>query len=78
MKIEKIKWIDSKSPANAWTSVEDIENKSAYCFSVGVVIKEDKKYITVAPHWWKNLDNYDVCGCITIPKVAIVSRKKLK
>ena len=73
MKLTHIKWIDSCSPSDSnWHKVEELHLEPLTCESVGWVLKEDKKSISLAPHMTEGQGLY---GVLTIPTVAILKRK---
>lgn len=74
-----LKWIDSHSPhgTSTWTMREDIETDTLYIDTVGYVIDENKRNVTIASQI--SCHKNPCCGGVmTIPKAAIVKRKKLK
>lgn len=79
-KIYIVEWIDSYSPTlNKWEHFDDVEDPSELiCISVGWIIKENDKYITIVSHI-SDITNKEghgeVCGNMTIPKKAIKSKK---
>ncbi len=67
-----IKWVDSHSPNfNGWVNEDEINNCVLTIFTVGWVIYEDDKIITVASQISAGDDSDSVAGVITIPRVAI-------
>ena len=72
-----IVWVDSHAPGEAgWLEPKRIPTKMTYCKSVGYVLKESKKSITLAAHIAGPADQVD--GAMTIPICAIVKRKVLR
>lgn len=72
---EYIEWIDSAAADKGWTKWSKRKVLlPAPCQSVGFVIDETKKYITLA----QNIGKSEVCGIITIPKVCVKKRRKIK
>ena len=73
MKVLYVEWLDSNSRrGGVW---HDIDSKPCEmtCKTVGFVIHEDKKSITVASHLSEPTDS--MAGDITIPKRAITKRR---
>lgn len=68
-----VEWIDSKSGGD-WEYREDIEFKPAKCRTVGILLKETKRSVTVC----HTVSGKQVCGRITIPKACITYRRTLK
>jgi len=79
---EVIKWVDAYGVGSSWYEINDFSISNHYCFSVGWVVKENEESIVICPHISPENDeiesNRNGCGEMTIPKSAIVSRKKLK
>ena len=85
MKLVHLQWIDSCSPANSgWKSVDDRTSESEkpiLCESIGWVLFEDAGSITIAGHISHGAASGDIneaSGEMTIPKVALVKRRKVK
>lgn len=73
----KIKWVDSCSPVEpGWISRDDaVTLTPSVIQSVGFVIRETKTAVTLSSNCSE--DTGQVYGVVTIPIVAILSRKKL-
>lgn len=72
-----IDWVDSHS-CYGWLNEDEIHNADMLCQSIGFLIKEDKKNITLALSRALN-ENYKPYGdTITIPKVTIRKRSIIK
>lgn len=74
---EYIQWVDSHSPSrggSCWFLHGEIKHKINPIDTVGYVIKEGKTGVTVA----SQIADDCVGGVITIPKCAIVKRRKMK
>ena len=72
MKYKKISitWLDSKG-ITGWEHIEDIEPMPpAECKSIGFLVDETKKYITIA----QTISDSQLMGRTTIPKCSIISR----
>ena len=71
-----VEWIDS-SHGSGWTPTEEAIKGAAYfsCITVGFVLVEDDKHLTVTQTHTD--DNKQVDGVLSIPKVAITKRKWL-
>ena len=71
-----VEWVDSVSPSeSAWQDREQVEELSTQlsCTSVGLLIWEDKRSLTLAGSWYG--DQYH--GVMVIPKAAITKRRKI-
>lgn len=73
---EHFKWLDSHSPrgGNVWFDPSELDHYVDDVDTVGYVLKESKRSVTVA----SQVSGSCVGGIITIPKCAIVKRRKLK
>lgn len=68
-----IQWLDSIG-TNVWADLDELENHGLECRTVGFLVSEDKKTITVA----SSLNMCGQCGSpIRIPKFAIKSREEI-
>lgn len=68
-----VEWVDS-SRSDCWTPIDQFNPKVSKCMSVGWIIEQTKKRLSIAPH----LGPGQSCGTMTIPKVAITKIRKLK
>jgi hypothetical protein len=70
-----VEWVDSAS-AHGWNHIDAINPALKVCTSVGFLIKETKDNLIVASSL--SFDP-DLCsGDISIPKVAIIKRSRIK
>lgn len=74
-RIVVIKWIDSVR-ASDWTLLDDVDEQSLDCISVGFVINETNKVITIAQNY--GIKPEQVCNLMTIPRCSIISIEELK
>lgn len=67
-----LKWVDSVGPVRYWEQMKDVDHRTSEINTVGWVIHENKKTVTVA-------SSVSTSGCaggiITIPKSAIAFRE---
>ena len=75
MKIVVIDWVDSVR-ASDWVLMEDVNEKSLDCVSIGFLIKETNKHVTIAQNYGENPEQ--VCNLMTIPKCSIRNIRELK
>lgn len=75
MKIVVIDWVDSVR-AFDWTLIEDVDDKSLDCISVGFLLNETKEHVTIAQNYGSVPKQ--VCNLITIPKCSIKNIKEIK
>ncbi len=79
--IEVVVWTDAYGCSTEWTLPETLVPSECLVESVGRVIHETDKHIVIAPHTQPETSanvEESVCGEMTIPKVCIVSRQKLR
>ena len=75
MKIVVIDWVDSVR-AFDWTLIEDVDEKSLDCISVGFLLKETDNHVTIAQNY--GIKPEQVCNLITIPKCSIRNIREIK
>ena len=75
MKIVVIDWVDSVR-AFDWTLIEDVDEKSLDCISVGFLLKETDNHVTIAQNY--GIKPEQVCNLITIPKCSIRNIMEIK
>ena len=78
--LERVKWLDSRGATDHWIRIEDLaENHALEMTSVGFIIFENEIEIQIAPHIGieENFEKTQVCGVMTIPKIAIKQRTRL-
>ena len=75
MKLYLIEWRDSKS-VQGWRHYEDINLEPLLCTTVGFVVAEDDKDITVGASFCEASEAY--AEIVTIPKECIVKKKLIK
>lgn len=74
--LELVVWTDSHGCSSEWRDFsEAAEQEVIECQSVGWVIRDDDKALTIVPHMSATSH---CCGDMTIPKVAITKRTILK
>ena len=71
--IIRVIWIDSCS-SSGWCKGNNFGD-TTMCESVGWLVQDDRKSITVAGHRSESTDEWN--GAITIPRVAIKSLKRI-
>lgn len=77
MRIVKIKWVDSSSDGGRWTRLDDIDNDILDVVSVGFIVKETDRQITLALNNIITPEEEQYCQMISIPKVAITKIDEL-
>ena len=74
MKVVVIDWVDSVR-AFDWTLLEEVDEKSLDCISVGFLLKETDNYVTIAQNY--GIKPEQVCNIITIPKCSIKNIREI-
>lgn len=75
MHLEYVEWLDSHSTSDgAWHTAREIGRHPMKIRSIGWVLRETKRSLTLVAH----LASEQFSGDMVIPKVAIVKRKKIK
>ena len=78
IRLVHIQWLDSCSPSDSgWHKPEELTLKSLTCDTVGIIVAEDKKQISVASCIVDSGKDYGVYGVITIPKCSILKRRRV-
>ena len=74
-KIVYVEWVDSSSLRGVWHGVSEIiESGDVICRSVGYLVHEDDKALTIAAHKGTS----DFAGEMRIPKGCIRKRKLIR
>ncbi len=72
-KLIYIEWQDARGASPEWREIDIArEDGMCICKSIGWVIRENDKFIQLAPHFGQ--DPEQVCGDMTIPKSAIIKK----
>jgi hypothetical protein len=71
---EIIRWIDSCHHGIGWLDRDSIDTSGAICVSLGYILHEDERFVTIAAH----IAGEQVAGVMTIPKCAIVGRTQFR
>ena len=75
-KIQKIDWDDHCSAGTGWFDKSEARDQALKCESVGWVVKENTKIVTLAQN--KNSNTDIVADLIVIVKSCITKRKTLR
>ena len=67
----RVEWVDSYGGGN-WIHKDDLDHKPSNIITVGFVVKETKKHITITSSI-SDGDGEQYLNPITIPKIAIIS-----
>lgn len=75
-KLVHIQWLDSCSPSDAaWHEPKELNLKALTCDTVGILVAEDDKQLSVASCVMETGTLY---GVITIPKCSILKRRRVQ
>lgn len=73
-----VKWMDSRGVSASWVFVDQVEHEACILHTVGAILKETEDVITIVPHFELKDGKIDqLCGEMTIPKVAIIKTEKI-
>jgi hypothetical protein len=76
-KIVRVKWDDSAAP-RGWQRMDELVVDIVNVDTVGFLVAEDRKTVTVAVSYVADEGQEQACGMVTIPKSAIKKMRTLK
>ena len=76
-KLVIINWEDAITPTSGWTNINDLDNVLADCISIGLVVEENEKSITIVSHISGSDIQVDIDGSLVLDKSWIKFRKDL-
>ena len=76
-KLVIINWEDAITPTSGWTNINDLDNELADCISIGLVVEENEKSITIVSHISGSDIQVDIDGSLVLDKSWIKFRKDL-
>ena len=76
-KLVVINWEDAITPTSGWTNIKELENILADCISIGLVVEENDKTITLVSHISGSDTQVDIDGSLVLDKSWIKYRKDL-
>ena len=77
-KLTLINWEDAITPTSSWTDIKDLKHELADCISIGLVVHEDEKTITIVSHISGDEESTDIDGSLVLDKTWIKYRKDLR
>ena len=77
-KLTLINWEDAITPTSSWTDIKDLKHELADCISIGLVVHEDEKTITIVSHISGDEESTDIDGSLVLYKTWIKYRKDLQ
>ena len=75
MKAYRIRWRDAKT-SHGWREKDDINLEPFVCETLGFLVQQDKRNITVAASYCKANETY--AEIVTIPVECIISKKVVR
>ena len=72
-----INWEDAISPTSGWTNIQDLRSKLGDCISIGIVVAENEKTITIVSHLSGDETQVDIDGSLVLDKTWIKEMKQL-
>ena len=76
-KLVILNWEDAITPTSGWTNINDLDNSLADCISIGLIIEENEKSITIVSHISGSDIQVDIDGSLVLDKSWIKFRKDL-
>jgi len=76
-KLVLLHWKDAVSPTHGWTDINELETELAECCSVGFIVEENDKTITVVSHITGDKESTDIDGSLVLDKSWIIERQDL-
>lgn len=77
-KVLYVEWLDACSPGGTWHHMDDVPNELVTCASIGFLIAEDKKALTLAAHYVEHPLGVQTGGELTILKASITKRRVVR
>ncbi len=75
MELVIIEWKDAFGCSPLWQDIDSIEGSITICKSVGWLIRDEKEFKVIMPHFSEEANQ--CCGEMTIPASSIISMKFL-
>jgi len=76
-KLVLLHWEDAITPTDGWTDITDLKSELADCVSVGFVVEENDKTITIVSHVSGDEEGTDIDGSLVLDKTWIKERQDL-
>ena len=67
-KLVMINWEDAISPTHGWTDLKELPSKLADCISIGIIVADDDKTITIVSHLSGDNSQTDIDGSLVLDK----------
>mgnify|MGYP003110022714 FL=1 len=72
-----INWEDAISPTSGWTNIHELRSKLGDCVSMGIIVAENEKTITIVSHLSGDETQVDIDGSLVLDKSWIKECKQL-
>ena len=69
-----INWDDAVTPTSGWTAIKELKPELADCISLGLIIEENDKTITIVSHISGDKEGTDIDGSLVLDKSWIKFR----
>ncbi len=69
-----INWDDAVTPTSGWTDIKELKPELADCISLGLIIEENDKTITIVSHISGDKEGTDIDGSLVLDKSWIKFR----
>ena len=76
-KLTLINWEDAITPTDGWTDITELKSELADCVSVGFLVEENDKTITIVSHVSGDEDGTDIDGSLVLDKTWIKERQDM-
>jgi len=76
-KLVLLHWEDAITPTDGWTDITDLKSELADCVSVGFIVEENDKTITIVSHVSGDEESTDIDGSLVLDKKWIIERQNL-
>jgi hypothetical protein len=72
-----LNWEDAVTPTTGWTNIKDLKPELADCISIGLIVEENEKTITIVSHISGDKEGTDIDGSLVLDKSWIKFRLDL-
>ena len=72
-----LNWEDAVTPTSGWTDIKDLKPELADCVSIGLIVEENEKTITIVSHISGDKDGTDIDGSLVLDKSWVKFRLDL-
>ena len=76
-KLVLVHWEDAITPTDGWTDITELKSALADCVSVGFLVEENDRTITIVSHVSGDEDGTDIDGSLVLDKAWIKERQDL-